>query len=797
MPGIGPGGQNEFNFDPFFFSSGAHGDDWDDYESHRDLTVEERRLVKAVHHQLSALKLHGLAHEWEMIFSPSSHRFFANRLWSDADSTIIMAAIRKADPNRASADKTNLVWQMRDCDGLTLLHQAIKSDSTPGKIIEMIELGADITTKSSFKTQEITTRHNHPQIMANALEYALCSGKFKTLDVILRLTDRRQVIHSNGEAQIIAAEVGDQLNGLITSNKWADLNHALKMVAEVASIIDREILLKAINWEPVEQGISLLVLSLLHGASAETVNLMIDQGARTQAPRKREREPRYEIFDENRKVKYVDEATIVRRISSITGSYNFQLKKNSPVIEEAKKLYKEHKNLQHLYWYVDLFADACIKSPPGDCASAAKLVGYIQNIYPPKQLDRLFNAVEGYNDSAFNKDREGFCHPFFREMVAMLYHPAAPNWRNSDVASITRAITSQKQWIQEDLRLGRQVVFNWIRLGKFTHDFRSLKWDTVRPKEYREDRVIRVHKSLLEQFGAVAIESRFTDSKILEDGSVIPRLGPGFLLSGAKCAHKCILPNHVNTTSVVTVSESTLFEFRRSYYRITHPDYGVIIISNSSPEFGRSCLKDPFYYLPAIQLASWSERKQLATTEDEIFDRCYAIDDISINKSPENARSISYLLNQLAAVRDKYRLWKFNNDLTQAWDEEHPLKEYRLLGGHRSPGFKKLVEMISRFSENSEAFKYGRAAVDLAFFDTRMAPWLPQQFYVDGQPKSRISVTPAVLGALKRITKAESPEREFEEDFKIANLRNFFEFGLKNGSYSELIILDSTNSRSL
>lgn len=795
MPVNGPEGQNEFNFDPYFFSGDGY-DDWKDDQISREYTVEEQQLVTSIYRHLAKAELHGLAGEWEKIFSPRSHKFFGARLWSDADASIIMSAIRKFDPNKNRDENTNLLWQLRDCDGLTMLHQAIRSDSTPGRILEMLELGADISTKSPFKTQEITTRHKHPQMMANALEYALCSGKFKLVEILLKHTDKKQVIHANSEAQIIAAELGDQINGLITSNKWADLNHALQTTTAVSEIIDPEILLRALNWEPVEQGISLLVLSLLYGASRETVALMTQQGARTQAPRKREREPRYEIFDENRKIRTVDESAIVLQIASITSSYNFQLKKNSPVIEEAKKLYKEHKNLQHLYWYVDLFADACIKSPPGDCASAAKLVGYLQNIYPPKQLEKLINTVEGYNDSAFNRDRHGFCHPFFREMVAMLYHPAAPHWNNSDVGAITRAITSQKQWIQESLPLGRQTVFNWIRLGKFTHDFRSLKWDTVRPKEYREDRVIKVYKSLLEQFGAVAIPARITDSRILEDGTVVPRLGPGFLLSGAKCKHTCELPNHLNTKDKIEVSESTLIEFRRSYYRVTHPDHGALIISNSSPEFGRSCLQDPFYYIPAIELAGWSEKKQLGATEEEIDRMCYPIDDISINKSPQHGRSVNFLLNQLGAIRDKYRLWKFNNDHSQAWDESHPLKEYHLLGGHRSPGFKRLVEMVARFSESSEAFKYGRATVDLAFFDTRMAPWLPQQFYVDGQPKSRVSVTPVVLEALRRIAKAESPEQEFEEYFKVANLREFFEFGLKGGSFLELIILDAANSRS-
>lgn len=795
MPGIGPEGPEYFEYGSYRFD----GESFDDYQGPSigsELTVDEQAAVTLVYRKLLSDELHGLADEWAKIFFPRGDRFFADRLWNEADSNIAISGIRKAEPALKASGKTHIIWNMRDCDGLTLLHQGIKGDSTPGKLIDMIELGADPSAKAPFKSQEITTRQKHSQMMASAVEFALCSGKFRALDTILKFVDKKPVIYSNSESQIIAAEVGDQLNELITSHKWAELNHALKMLSEVSSIIDPEILLKGLNWEPVEQGMSLLVLSLLHGAPRESILDLISRGARSLAPRKREREPRFEIFDSRRKVQYVDEATLADEISHLTSSYNFQIRRNSPIIEEAKKLYKEHRNLQHLYWYFDLFADACIKSPPGDCASAAKLVGYVQNIYPPKQLEKLINAVESYNDAAYQKDRKGHSHPFFREMVAMLYHPEAPKWTNDDIGSITRAITSQKQWIQENLPLGRQVVFNWIRLGKFTHDFRALKWDTLRPKEFRGDRLISIKKSLFEEFGAEAIKARITDSKILEDGTVVPRLGPGFLLSGANCGHKCELPNHLNTRESVTVSEATLIEFRRSYYRIMHPDHGVLIISNSSPEFGRDCLEDPFYFLPASELSRWSPRRQLEATEEEIAKICYPIDEISINKSSQNARSISYLLSQLSAVRDKYRLWKFNNDLTQAWDDGQPIKEYRLLGGHRSPGFRKLVDLVTEFSIRDERFKYGKAAVDLAFFDTRMPPWLPLLFYVDGHPQSRISVTPAVLSALQNIAKADSPDIEFEEDFKVGNLREFFEFGLKGGSLFELIILDPNYSKS-
>jgi hypothetical protein len=76
-----------------------------------------------------------------------------------------------------------------------------------------------------------------------------------------------------------------------------------------------------------------------------------------------------------------------------------------------------------------------------------------------------------------------------------------------------------------------------------------------------------------------------------------------------------------------------------------------------------------------------------------------------------------------------------------------------------------------------------------------MPPWFPLQFKVGNRQRTRIPVTPRVLEALKNIVSADSPGEEYAEDFQVAGLREFFEFGLNSGRFVELVILDSAFGR--
>ncbi len=759
--------------DPYFLS--AH-----------DYVIETFGIV---HRMLSTAGLRNLASEWSYIFV-SGPISYSQKSWKSSDIRLLMVAINQIGPASLDQDRLQSLWNLKDKEGETCFQVALKMEDAMDRVGDMIQLGADLNSKFKYRANEISTRHQIESTNLNALSYSLASGRFGVARQILQHSAEYPLQFSNDEADVLAADLGDQINGLITTHKWVDLDMALDVVKKARSIIPPSVIKNACNWEPVEQEISLLVLALIHGAPKEIVNSLMELGA--EHLETKSKEARYEIFDAARKPKLVDKEGLVLAISTITAAYGYRREKHKGIVEEAKQLFKTHYNIQHLYWYLDLFADSCIKNPQGDCASGAKLVGYLQNIYPPKAIEKLISSAEDFNDTNYRNNRASSFNTLFREMAVMLYHPQAPKWTSDDISYLTRTITSQKQWIEDGLPLNRKTVYNWMRLGKFSHDFRALKWDTVRPKERRLDKVIKIDKSLIEYFGAEPINPRFTDATLKDDGTVKPRLGPGFLLKGKNCHHTCVLNTAFGVPSKVEVSPELEIEFRRSYYRIYEPNYGILIISNSSPEFGRSCLKEPFYWLPPGEVQNYDAQAQLALTEDEIDSQFYPVDDRRINHNSYSTDDMDQLIQQFAAVRDKFRLWKFNNDLNLAWDDGQIVPELRLLGGHRSPGFQKVVEIVGKLSKGSKAFMDGEALVDLAFSDTRMPPWFPLQFKVGNRQRTRMPVTPRVLDALQNIVSADSPAAEYREDFQVAGLREFFEFGLSSGRFVELVILDST-----
>jgi hypothetical protein len=765
----------------------------DRQDDHYSLPSDEIiKAVNQVHHLLVKGGMKTLAREWNNLFGYSGEHH-SNRIWKSSDIRVLMISLSQLGPTGIGADKLKTLWSLKDKGGETCFIAALKMEEAVDKVGDMVRFGADLESKFSYRPNEISTRYSVDSTTLNALSMCLASGKFSLARQLLQYMPNQPLQYSEEEARVLTADLGDQLNGLITTHKWIDVADALDVLNEASSIIPSDIIKNACNWEPVEQEISLLVLSLIHGAPKDLVRALMDFGA--EHSDNLVKDGRYEIFDTSRKSKIVDTEGLILGISTITSAYGYRREKHKGIVQEAKQLFKTHYNIQHLYWYLDLFADCCIKNPVGDCASGAKLVGYLQNIYPPKAIERLISAAEDFNDTNYRNNRATSYNTLFREMAVMLYHPQAPKWKSEDISYLTRTITSQKQWIEEGLPLNRKTVYNWMRLGKFSHDFRTLKWDTLHPKEKKSDKVIKIDKSIIEHFGAEPISPRFADSVLGEDGSVKPRLGPGFLLKGHNCPHKCNLNNAFGVPLKVEVSPNLEIEFRRSYYRIYEPEHGILIISNSSPEFGRSCLKEPFYWLPPAEVGHYNSEAQLRLVEDEIDTNFYPVDDRRINHNSYSTDDMDYLLKQFAAVRDKYRLWKFNNDLGLAWDENQVIPELRLLGGHRSPGFKRVVETVEKLSSSSKPFMDGESLVDLAFCDTRMPPWFPLQFKVGNRQRTRIPVTPRVLEALKNIVSADSPGEEYAEDFQVAGLREFFEFGLNSGRFVELVILDSAFGR--
>ncbi|MBY0404617.1 MAG: hypothetical protein K2X66_12010, partial [Cyanobacteria bacterium] len=123
---------------------------------------------------------------------------------------------------------------------------------------------------------------------------------------------------------------------------------------------------------------------------------------------------------------------------------------------------------------------------------------------------------------------------------------------------LTEALTSITRFMyQPSVPLTDTALKAWASIGTLTHSFRFWKWDAKGGE-----------KSLLAKFGF----------RSLPMGRPGDAFGKGFVYQDEKTG--CTI------------------EFRRGYLLATHPEYGTLVVRNSSPAFGRNLMEHPAYLLP-------------------------------------------------------------------------------------------------------------------------------------------------------------------------------------------------------
>lgn len=706
----------------------------------------------------------------------------------------------ETDRSTIDAKTINKIVNSTDENGLSLLHKAARISGASDIITRLIQLGADPFHRAEIPSEELKT---YKRVIRNtAFIQALCYGEFENALAISRLVEQPFLTLSSKDEFLIAAGVGDSIAAVASQGNWKKLTQIVIDLHEINESINPTITAHAVNWLTVESNLNALHFALIDGAPSNLSLALFDLGARISTNGNRPDSKQYEIYNDERQLVRIGERELVTEISNITSTSIYRQSAHAKIREEAKSLFCKFHNPQHLYYYLDLFNDACLTVPPGLCESGAKLVGHLQYAYQPQDYKVLISEVEKYLDEHHSKKGIEGAHPFFREMALLLWHPEHALYSTdtgpAQIGHITKAITAQKRWLEAELPLKWKTVFNWMRLGKLTHDFIALKWETVRLKSWQDGKIIHEEHALIEDFCAERIAPRLNDYYLPEDGKkATPNLGIGYLIKGYNCPHSCRLPDVYGGLSTRSMDPRTIIELRQSYLRIYHPSAGTLFITNSSPDFGRDRFREPFYFAPLNSEINWGPRAQLDFSLDDLEFYCHPIDSLEINgPNFKTDAQVDFLINQFLVFRDANRLWKFNNDPQRYWDRTKLRNEDKLVGGHRSPGFKRIVTFLDRISTGSHAFNSGEALIDLAFCDPKLPPRYPHKFVNDhSQSSSRLPVTPKVLTALKNLTSARNSNEEYEEDLAIGGLRNFFERGLELGSHAELFLLDHRKER--
>lgn len=330
----------------------------------------------------------------------------------------------------------------------------------------------------------------------------------------------------------------------------------------------------------------------------------------------------------------------------------------------------------------------------------------------------------------------------------------------------------------------------WAHVGVLNFSFRSWRFDAMKVLVNEKGQP----ESLFERFGLRAVVSRRTDSPDPE--SRHPGFGPAYRLRPGTVPD-FTQPIRVGRGRVdLTFDSRSWIEFRRAYLLVSHPDFGTLLIRNSSPEYGRNSLRAPALY----------SRKGIGNgfTSDNLHDLspAYITKEFtpllhpSINGAvhrgakPDALPHCVELLKQLRAVQERYRAWKFDTQEFTAWRGNPSDDSKELIGGHFSPGFPSVVEALEQWWTREDlARSTGNGArspvPELAFVSTELPPWAEIPFTdSNGNLKHRLKVTPAVLDTLRALIDGVAAD----EDLAATGIRSFIQDAGLRGE-GELVLL--------
>jgi hypothetical protein len=174
---------------------------------------------------------------------------------------------------------------------------------------------------------------------------------------------------------------------------------------------------------------------------------------------------------------------------------------------------------------------------------------------PLNVIHRLSKAVEAFFDVNYHSQKS---HANEAELLLLLNHPDLWDRDPKKTRHLTEALTSITRFMhQPSVPLTDTALKAWASIGTLTHSFRFWKWDAKGGEN-----------SLLTKFGF----------RSLPTGRPGDAFGKGFVYQDEKTG--CTI------------------EFRRGYLLATHPEYGTLVVRNSSPAFGRDLMEHPAYLLP-------------------------------------------------------------------------------------------------------------------------------------------------------------------------------------------------------
>lgn len=439
--------------------------------------------------------------------------------------------------------------------------------------------------------------------------------------------------------------------------------------------------------------------------------------------------------------------------------------------KEADLLVQHSKSVRDGCLYLLAAEESARFSNLGTGAAMTELLPRLLYAHPPASIPKLLGAIEATMDNL--KPPAGF-HQNEPEFMALLRHPEDRNLeRAAHYSSLTTLITSIPNWLSsyDKLVMNRETAMNWGRIGSLNFSFLRWKFDSMRgyetlPNGYR----LPVAQSLIERYGGTPVETRPSDFRTAPDGSKKLYLGRGFAFPPGSKEFDYIATDSEGNPRIASFDPRFSIELRQADYKISHPEYGTLLIPAMSRLFGRN-YKHPAYYSERAIGAGLTQKELLGLTPENLSKyRFRDIIDIDLNASEGLQARIGALLDGFEAFCQDYNRWKFDTHPATAFSLIPSFKGEgmrMMAGGYASPGFVHVVNLVERLDREAQSRAGGSKDYDAPalVFVPRDTPPLAPYTYVDdeGMTQQRLVITPDRLAALKELAGGTLNEKQLRK----------------------------------
>ncbi len=436
------------------------------------------------------------------------------------------------------------------------------------------------------------------------------------------------------------------------------------------------------------------------------------------------------------------------------------------LIEDSTGILRQSRSVHPAYLSLVAGAEVLVKEPaarskPEMGLALLSLSRDLLFYLSPHASEGIWGAIE-YMSDVDPRIRTSRKHFNEAEMMLLLNHPRGVD--PDKLNSLTRALTATTRLVDAGIPVvSRAVVWNWARIGIYTHGFHLLfKFDAQSFTRYER-------QAGWQLAGKALIEGRLSFSRLWGQDYAVRSFGPSYLLLAselssirARLERRAVyargeeLPDK-DRYQAFSLDSLTMMEFRQGYLLVSNPGHGTLVIRNSSRDFGRDTLPNVAYWTPRAYRKGHLYTTLVGLTAAQIQSDMKSVLDPDVVRSHESTESIYFLLRQLDVIRDYNRRQKFDTFGVDAfvYNPRTQTSELADYGGYRAPGFSKIVDFLeTRFRgvklEMELTGQTSQTVPALAFALPWYPPWVTHRFAGEGgMMRSSLRVNKEVLEVLR------------------------------------------------